>query len=101
MPADVITLEAPGLSRPLRIAHVTDAHLCHADPGDPAHLAHLNYVDGLLGGSARWSALFTELTASAPDFIAFTGDLFHSATAANYSRLRQSLSSLTVPWAAT
>lgn len=96
-------LPVAGLAQRLRILHVDGAHLCECDHRDLAEGERLAKLSLDFGGDslANLDRLIYDIPHIAPDFVAFTGDLMESPTAANWEALASRLSSLRVPFGLT
>lgn len=95
-------LVIPGLGKTLRILHVTDVHLCECDRRDPRQEKYLAWIRECRGDPVeRFDRLLAELPHLAPDFVAFTGDLFDSPTRANMEAATKRLKALRIPYGLT
>ena len=106
---ETATISIAGLTKPIRMVHVTDTHVALIDERDAEHVdacqdscekfrTERRTEDGrTIPSETTFSEIIDELRRLGPDFLAFTGDIVHFPSQACLDHVTSALDSLDIP----
>jgi UDP-2,3-diacylglucosamine pyrophosphatase LpxH len=96
--SNTATIHVEGLSSPVRMLHITDAHVSRIDERDEEHVeACASHMARNIPREAFFHALMAEAATLSLDLVALTGDIIHYPSQAALESVGKAISQVDVP----